>query len=335
MIDSKMIQQLKQEMATLERMITDSEKELSKSPAGSVQIRKHGKSVQFYHYGNSGQKNGKYIPAGDAKQAVELVKKRYLTKIIDAARKQASAIDAFLKEYSCDAIKDIYSTEGEIRQSIIYTSFYDRISNSGTISIPDSIVENGRYKSTARDLPSQDILKKHRAELLSMYPSSAKISSGQPSTMLPSSIQPSTMLPDKEYAALWESLTYQGKTFRDDIPLHYTQKHERVRSKSEVLIADILGDRGIPYKYECPLRIGNQTIYPDFTILRIRDRKQLYWEHLGLFDDSEYSTNAVSRINLYEANGIFPGDNLIISFETQKNPLNRLIVERLIQQYIL
>ena len=121
MIDSKMIQQLKQEMATLERMITDSEKELSKSPAGSVQIRKHGKSVQFYHYGNSGQKNGKYIPAGDAKQAVELVKKRYLTKIIDAARKQASAIDAFLKEYSCDAIKDIYSTEGEIRQSIIYT----------------------------------------------------------------------------------------------------------------------------------------------------------------------------------------------------------------------
>lgn len=50
---------------------------------------------------------------------------------------------------------------------------------------------------------------------------------------------------------------------------------ERVRSKSEVIIADILNQEGIPYRYECPLQLkGWGKVYPDFTVLSERERPE-------------------------------------------------------------
>ena len=73
---------------------------------------------------------------------------------------------------------------------------------------------------------------------------------------------------------------YQGKPFDASLPKLYTSREERVRSKSEIIIADTLSRESIPYRYECPLHIpdvGN--IYPDFTVLNVAKRKELYWEH--------------------------------------------------------
>ena len=50
---------------------------------------------------------------------------------------------------------------------------------------------------------------------------------------------------------------------------YYTIKGERVRSKSEKIIADELYRYQIPYKYEFPLTLAthnrNIQLYPDFT----------------------------------------------------------------------
>ena len=123
--------------------------------------------------------------------------------------------------------------------------------------------------------------------------------------------------PLDQYIKNWESFEYEGKAFDEEDPEFYSAKGERVRSKSEVIIADLLNKEGIPYRYECPIYLkGVGVRYPDFTTLNIRKRKEIYWEHLGKMDDALYAERAVRRIADLERTGIFPGENLILTFET-------------------
>ena len=157
--------------------------------------------------------------------------------------------------------------------------------------------------------------------------------------ILPGSL-PDAVLPDAIFAEVWQDFKYTGKPFSEDAPVHYTLKEERVRSKSEVLIANALYHSGIPYRYECPLTLekggtGKHVIHSDFTILRLSDRKTLYWEHLGMMDDAGYARSALQRIEDYAKNGFFPGEQLIITSETSRMPLNSSITERMIRHCIL
>lgn len=62
-------------------------------------------------------------------------------------------------------------------------------------------------------------------------------------------------LSDEEFAARWLAQPYKGRPFLEGDAEYFTSKGERVRSKSEMIIADILAKHGIPYKYECPLSL--------------------------------------------------------------------------------
>jgi hypothetical protein len=69
--------------------------------------------------------------------------------------------------------------------------------------------------------------------------------------------------------------------------IHRTLSEYMVRSKSEVIIANMLFERGIPFKYEVPLFAPDGTFYlPDFTITW--NGEEWYWEHLGLMEDENY-----------------------------------------------
>ena len=142
-------------------------------------------------------------------------------------------------------------------------------------------------------------------------------------------------LPDKEFREAWESVEYEQKPFREGTAEHYTARNERVRSKSEVLIANALFRAGLSYRYEYPLILNGQQFHPDFMILRMRDRKILIWEHFGMLDDPEYRNQALEKILFYEKNGFFPGENLIITFETTKRPLNLSDVNMILDHYFL
>ena len=78
--------------------------------------------------------------------------------------------------------------------------------------------------------------------------------------------------------------------------------------------------------------MGN--IYPDFTVLNVRTRKEMLWEHFGMMDEPEYAEKAVQKIMTYEQNNIFPGENLILTYETRKNPLNQKTIMRKLWQYL-
>ena len=139
---------------------------------------------------------------------------------------------------------------------------------------------------------------------------------------------------DDDYTASWLRIPYQGKTIPEYIPVYQTNHGEMVRSKSELTIANKLADKGIPYKYECPLTLSNgTTIYPDFTILDVRTRKEIYWEHRGLMDDREYARQAVFKMKSMMKDGMILGKNLIITEETTANPLGTNEIDAVIMNY--
>ena len=108
-----------------------------------------------------------------------------------------------------------------------------------------------------------------------------------------------------------------------------------MRSKSEVIIADLLGREKIPYRYEYPVKIkGWGKVYPDFTVLNVKKRKEMYWEHFGMMDDPEYVEKAVQKIEMYQKNGIYPGEHLIITYETRNVQINQKSIMGLIQHYL-
>ncbi len=141
---------------------------------------------------------------------------------------------------------------------------------------------------------------------------------------------------DDDYRFAWESITFTGKEIPEYMPLYETSKKEKVRSKSELNIANALAAKGIPYKYECPLLLKNRVkLYPDFTVLNVRERKQIYWEHRGMMDDKEYAKESVARVKTYMKNGIFVGRDLIITEETSANPLGTNEINDIIKEFLL
>lgn len=144
------------------------------------------------------------------------------------------------------------------------------------------------------------------------------------------------VLSDEEFVRLWESVEYKGKSFEDDENVIITDRGERVRSKSEKIIADKLNALGIPYRYEYPLILeGGVKIYPDFTILRMSTREEVYLEHFGMMDDMNYVEKAIYKLNTYEKNQIYLGVNLFVTYETRKKPISTKTLDDLIRTLFL
>lgn len=147
-------------------------------------------------------------------------------------------------------------------------------------------------------------------------------------------LTPST-LKNHDYATTWLSVKYNHKPFDPQSPILQTSTGQRVRSKSEVMIADILTRLGIPYHYEFPIRLKNYTVHPDFYCLNLHTRQEFVWEHFGMMDDPEYAQNAVSKIQDYQKNGYFPGKNLITTFETKSTPICTKQIDQIAREYLL
>lgn len=139
---------------------------------------------------------------------------------------------------------------------------------------------------------------------------------------------------DDDFAAKWMETPYVRKSFKKGSPEFYTLKGEKVRSKSEVIIADRLYANGIPYRYECPLKMGKKIIHPDYSILRMSDRKTVYLEHCGKIGDPQYTEDMLTRIKDYNEAGIILGDRLFLTFESDKAPLDVSLLDSLIKTHL-
>ena len=144
-------------------------------------------------------------------------------------------------------------------------------------------------------------------------------------------------LTDEEYVEQWLSVSYEHMGFDENDPEFYTPKGERVRSKSEILIADALIRNNIPYRYEYPVynEVGRPIGVPDFNCLNVRQRKDYYWEHLGKLGDANYANRNVSKLERYTLAEGFDASRLILTFETNEHPLNTRVIEEMIRRYLL
>lgn len=137
---------------------------------------------------------------------------------------------------------------------------------------------------------------------------------------------------NQEYAIQWENESYQGKAFAPDAPEIYAERGERVRSKSEKMIADKLYMLGIPYRYEYPVYLkGFGTVYSDFLLLNTTTRREIILEHFGMMDHPDYANKATRKINHYAQNGFVLGKNFLATFETSDTPMDLRVLEKMVK----
>jgi GTPase SAR1 family protein len=96
-----------------------------------------------------------------------------------------------------------------------------------------------------------------------------------------------------------------GRLFEEHL-IHRTARGEMVRSKSEVIIANMLASKGVDYAYERPLTIDGATKYPDFTIEDMESGVTLYWEHCGMLHVPTYRWRWDEKLAWYRGHRILP-----------------------------
>jgi len=138
----------------------------------------------------------------------------------------------------------------------------------------------------------------------------------------------------------FENTPYTGLKFdENDRTDFYTNRGERVRSKSEKIIADELNRHQIPYKYEKPLELivngKKKEFYPDFTVLNKTTGEIKYIEHLGMMDNPNYYKNVLSKLDVYEKNGLLIGRDVLLFHESAYQPLNTRVVMDYINEFLV
>ena len=125
------------------------------------------------------------------------------------------------------------------------------------------------------------------------------------------------------------------KKYYEQALIHKTMKGELVRSKSEVIIANMLFQAGIDYKYEKELDLGEDGIrIPDFTVEDSESGTLFYWEHCGMLGDAGYNRHWQEKKAIYEKHGIVEGKNLIVSEDSISGGIDSAAIKKLIDRYL-
>ena len=130
-----------------------------------------------------------------------------------------------------------------------------------------------------------------------------------------------------------------GEKFLEYGLIHRTARGEAVRSKSEVIIANLLDSKGVDYSYEETLEIDGLTKYPDFTIEDDDTGERYYWEHLGMLSDRGYRQRWDDKLDWYRRNGILPKEEgggpagtLIVSKDSYDGGIDSEAVSQLVDE---
>ena len=127
----------------------------------------------------------------------------------------------------------------------------------------------------------------------------------------------------------WAAEPYRENTDHPEHKTHLTRSGLYCRSKSEALIFEIYMSLGLPFHYDETITIGGQRLSPDFIGVR-RDGRFIYHEHCGLSSE-QYRARNDWKSGLYSSADIFPGDNLIYTYDDPNGNINAKLAEALIR----
>ena len=114
------------------------------------------------------------------------------------------------------------------------------------------------------------------------------------------------------------------------VHIHRTDRGDFVRSKSELVIANVLHALGLDYLYERKIE-GRNTggkMLPDFVFVSTKD-ELLVWEHLGMLDKPEYRERWDIKRRWYEDNGFIQGVNFFVSRDESNGSLDSQVIRKI------
>ena len=136
--------------------------------------------------------------------------------------------------------------------------------------------------------------------------------------------------PERSETARRNTNIFQGviRVADDTVPfaehlIHRTEKGHLVRSKSELVIANMLFQLDIPYEYErvCDGTNAPGRLRPDFSFVTA-DGDLVIWEHLGMLSRPDYRRGWEWKREWYTKNGFAEGKTLFTSTEDNENGLD-------------
>lgn len=128
----------------------------------------------------------------------------------------------------------------------------------------------------------------------------------------------------KPYKEYWGFPEYKTRT---------TSRGEKVRSISEMLIAEALYKYSIPFHYEEELYAGGKTYAPDFTF-EGADYNNFYLDYFGMMYNAKYAKRNLLKLEDYYDIGLIPGGNLIVAFDCT-GIMNAAVIEGIIKNEVI
>lgn len=130
---------------------------------------------------------------------------------------------------------------------------------------------------------------------------------------------PPKSLPVSQTAAEWKKKMEAEKAkyepYRPEDLVHTAQDGTKMRSLSEVIIANYLLSLGITFVYELPMFHHGKRIWPDFTILSPVDNKTvIIIEHQGAMDSPGYQEKYIKTVLFYLGTKLVPNKDVFFTF---------------------
>jgi len=100
-------------------------------------------------------------------------------------------------------------------------------------------------------------------------------------------------------------IDYEGNYLEKNL-IHQAEDGVMLRSKSELIIYQLMLKKGIKPMYEKRITIKDIVILPDFIIENDDTGVTYYWEHCGMMHDPEYVERWIKKLAFYRENDILP-----------------------------
>jgi len=107
----------------------------------------------------------------------------------------------------------------------------------------------------------------------------------------------------------------ESNHFRKEELRYQTNAGIYMRSKSEVIIGNLLEENGLLYDYERKTMFGTYISLPDFTIIKPFSGERVIWEHFGALQQDGYEQRMHEKMLKYYEQGLAPFKDLIYTFE--------------------
>ena len=107
----------------------------------------------------------------------------------------------------------------------------------------------------------------------------------------------------------WDSLTSEATTF--DKVNNYDQSGIQFRSRVEVIIARLLDELGLEYKYDVMIRANGHKYFVDFAVYLPQFNSCFFIEYFGGLNDPQYLEDCLDKTRNYYRDRLYLGEQML------------------------